>query len=90
MMELVQRLNQMGHTIIAVTHTMWVVAAYAQRMVVVHDGRILLDGPTRQVMAKEEELLQASLKPPQIARLGNRLGAPLLTVAEGVTALRRG
>lgn len=90
MMELVKQLNEQGHTIIAVTHTMWVVAAYAHRVVVVHDGRILLDGPTREVMAREEELRVASLKPSQIVRLGNRLGAPLLTVDEAAEALVRG
>lgn len=90
MMELVKRLNGSGHTIIAVTHTMWVVAEYAHRMIVVHEGRILMDGPTRAIMGREDDLRVASLKPPQIVRLGNRLGAPLLTVEEGVGALVRG
>jgi energy-coupling factor transport system ATP-binding protein len=90
MMDLVKRLNEAGHTIIAVTHSMWVVAEYARRTIVVHEGRIMLDGPTRDVMAREADLRVASLKPPAIVQLGNRFGTPLLTVDEGVRALVRG
>ncbi len=89
MMDLVRRLNEAGHTVIIVTHTMWVVAEYAHRTVVVKDGAIWLDGPTRAVMAREEELLAASLKPPQVVRLGNRLGRAFLSVAEAVRLLER-
>ena len=97
MMELVRRLNAAGHTIIAVTHTMWVVAEYAHRMVVVRDGRIVMDGPTRQVMHREADLVAASLKPPQVVRLGNRLleaagqstAGALLSPAEVLASLVR-
>jgi energy-coupling factor transporter ATP-binding protein EcfA2 len=90
MMDLVRRLNEAGHTVVCVTHTMWVVAEYAHRTVVVKDGRIWMDGPTRQVMAREAELVQASLKPPQLVRISNRLGGTLLTLAECTQAIRRG
>lgn len=90
MMELVRRLNEAGHTIICVTHTMWVVAEYAHRTVVIKDGRIWMDGPTRQVMGREAELTQASLKPPQLVRISNRLGGTLLSLAECTQAIRRG
>lgn len=89
MMDLVQRLNKAGHTIICVTHTMWVVAEYAHRTVVVKDGRIWMDGPTRSVMAQEAELTEASLKPPQLVRISNRLGGTLLSLAECTQAMGR-
>jgi len=89
MMDLVRRLNEAGHTIICVTHTMWVVAEYACRTIVVKDGRIWMDGPTRAVMVREAELTQASLKPPQLVRISNRLGGTLLTLGECLHALRR-
>jgi energy-coupling factor transport system ATP-binding protein len=44
MMDLVRRLSEGGSTIIAVTHTMWVVAEYAHRAVVVRDGKVALQG----------------------------------------------
>lgn len=90
MMELIRKLNQDGHTIIVVTHTMWVVAEYAHRVVVMKDGRVMFAGPTREVFSHEEELTRAFLRPPQIVRLGNRLGHPLLTVAEARACLVKG
>jgi energy-coupling factor transporter ATP-binding protein EcfA2 len=89
MMELVKQLNEAGHTIICVTHTMWVVAEYAGRTVVVKDGRIWMDGPTREVMTRESELTEARLKPPQLVRISNRLGSTLLSLDECLQAIRR-
>jgi len=63
-----------GHTIIIITHDMPIVAKYAERTVAMADGRILLDGPTREVFAQAEVLARANIKPPQITRLAQRLG----------------
>ena len=82
MMDLVTRLNESGSTIIVVTHTMWVVAEYAHRAVVVRDGRVVLSGPVREVFTEEDELRDASLRPPHIVSLGNSLGFPVLSVEE--------
>ncbi|MGC9398341.1 MAG: ABC transporter ATP-binding protein [Anaerolineae bacterium] len=84
MMELVRKMNERGSTIIFVTHHMWVVAEYADRVFVVKDGRILLEGTTRQVFAQEEVLREAHLRPPQLVSLSNRLGKTLLGVDEFV------
>ena len=90
MMELVSRLNQQGHTIIFVTHSMWVVAEYAHRVVVLKDGKVLLEGPTREVFAREDLLRETFLQPPQIVSLSNRLGKTLLSVPELVQCTRTG
>jgi energy-coupling factor transporter ATP-binding protein EcfA2 len=82
MMDLVESLNEAGSTIIVVTHTMWVVAEYAHRAVVVRDGEIVLQGTVREVFAEEDELRDASLLPPHIVSLGNALGYPVLSVEE--------
>jgi cobalt transport protein ATP-binding subunit len=82
MMDLVKSLNETGSTIIIVTHTMWVVAEYAHRAAVVRDGRVMLSGSVREVFAREEELREASLRPPHIVSLGNALGLPVLSVEE--------
>jgi cobalt transport protein ATP-binding subunit len=82
MMDLVRSLNESGSTIVVVTHTMWVVAEYAHRAVVVRDGRISLQGTVREVFAQEDELRDASLRPPHIVSLGNALGHPVLSVEE--------
>ena len=82
MMDLVRRLNEGGSTIIAVTHTMWVVAEYAHRAVVVREGRVALQGTVREVFAKEDELRDAALRPPHIVSMGNSMGYPVLSVEE--------
>ncbi|MDQ3285903.1 MAG: energy-coupling factor transporter ATPase, partial [Actinomycetota bacterium] len=82
MMDLVKSLNESGSTIIAVTHTMWVVAEYAHRAVVVRDGKIALQGTVREVFVEEEELRDAALLPPHIVSFGSALGYPVLSVEE--------
>jgi len=62
-----------GHTIIIITHEMPIVAQYAQRVVVLGQGKILMDGSTREVFANPELLAQTFVKPPQITRLAQAL-----------------
>ena len=89
MMEMLKRLNRYGHTIIIITHSMWVAAEYANRTIVMKDGFILSDGPTRTVFADEARLTEASLCPPSLVRLSNWLGAEALTVQEMVKELKK-
>lgn len=87
MMGLLCDLNGQGRTIIIVTHCMWVVAEYARRAIVMTGGRILADGPVREVFANVDVLERASLAPPEITQLGLHLGGATLTVEELVTCL---
>jgi len=82
MMELISRLNREGCTVIIITHAMWVAARYARRCVVMAQGKVLLEGETREVFEREDTLREASLLPPDITRLGNALGAATLSVEE--------
>jgi energy-coupling factor transporter ATP-binding protein EcfA2 len=82
MMELLQRLNAAGHTIIIVTHAMWVAAEYARRAIVLSRGRVLLDCPMREAMGQADALAAARLVPPQAVRLGVALGGVTLSVDE--------
>jgi energy-coupling factor transport system ATP-binding protein len=69
-MEFLRRLwQEEGHTVVIVTHEMPIVAAYAERVVALAQGRILLDGPTREVFARPDVLLRTFVKPPQATRL---------------------
>jgi len=72
-MNLLRQWNEAGRTIIIITHDMNIVAEFAPRTVVVAQGRILADGPTRQVLTDQALLAQAFLKSPQITRLAQRL-----------------
>ena len=88
MMEMLKRLNKQGHTIIIITHSMWVAAEYANRVIVMKDGSILSDGSTRAVFSEENRLAEASLYPPSLVRLSNWLGTEALTVEQMVKELK--
>lgn len=84
---------EQGHTIVIVTHEMGIVARYARRVIAMADGQIGLDGPTRAVFARRDELLRCGVRPPQATQLAQALGgaglAPdLLDAAEVGGALR--
>jgi cobalt transport protein ATP-binding subunit len=89
MMALIRRLNEAGHTILMVTHAMDVAASYARRVILMQDGRILQDGPTRGVFADEMRLQEVGLTPPPAVQVANRLGIPALTLDELVSCLSR-
>mgnify|MGYP000113343149 CR=1 FL=1 len=88
MMEMLKDLNRRGHTIIIITHSMGVAAEYADRIIVMKEGRVLIDGPTRSVFADENRLTEVSLAPPLIVQLSNRLGTEALTVDQLVKELK--
>jgi cobalt transport protein ATP-binding subunit len=88
MMEMLKRMNRYGHTIIIITHCMWAASAYANRTIVMKDGWILSDGPTRTIFADEARLTEASLYPPPLVRLSNWLGTKALTVEQMVEELK--
>lgn len=86
MLELIKKLNHTGHTILFITHDMQLIARYAGRVIVFHEGKILLNKSTREVFSETEILKRTFLSPPSITLLAQRL-APLypdtvLTVEE--------
>ena len=82
MLELILELHAQGHTIIMVTHSMWAAATYARRLILLKDGCAVLDGPTREVLAREEALITCRLNPPAVVQLSRRLGFMALTNEE--------
>lgn len=88
-MEMVRLLNEQGHTIIFVTHDMELVARYASRIILLQQGRVTMDGPTREVFYHPDELSDTNLSPPQIVQLALKFGdtsrfGDLLTAEEMV------
>jgi energy-coupling factor transport system ATP-binding protein len=91
-MNFLKKLNEMGHTIIIITHEMWIVAGWAKRTIAMAEGKILLDGPTNQVLSNAEVLKKTFVKPPQITLLSQALqeyGMPkdILTVSEFMNSI---
>src|SRR5262249_30497703 len=90
MMDLVRRLNAAGRTIVIITHTPWVIAEYADRVILLADGRVRYDGELRGFFADDELLAAAAFRAPDVTRLGGRLGCRPLSVGELVSWLPRG
>ena len=64
-----------GITIILVSHSMEDVARYADRLIVVNDGKLPYDGTPREVFAHYEELEKIGLAAPQITYIMHDLAA---------------
>ncbi|MBI5206865.1 MAG: ATP-binding cassette domain-containing protein [Candidatus Firestonebacteria bacterium] len=90
MMDLLKRLNKAGHTIIIVTHSMWIAGEYAHRAVIIKEGEIYIEGTMREVFAQEEKLTKAFLKPPSMVSLSNRFGKTMMSVDEAASCIYRG
>jgi energy-coupling factor transport system ATP-binding protein len=73
---IVADLSAAGRTVIAISHDMRFVAEAFARIVVMRDGRIVLDGSPAEVFAEEAwpTLASTFLEPPLAARVGARLG----------------
>ena len=93
-MDLMKELHTQGKTIVVITHDMNLAAEYAERCVIMHDGRILLDGGPKDVFVEIEKLAQTHLKPPSITQLFLKLSETydvprdILTTEEAVEYLR--
>jgi energy-coupling factor transport system ATP-binding protein len=73
-LQFLQTLRQSGKfTYIMISHHMLAVARYASRVVVLKDGRILMDGAPEYVFARRNELALCGILPPPIAELHARL-----------------
>ena len=69
--EIIKRLNESGTTVLIITHQIDYAAAYAQRAVVLGEGRIKFDGAIQNLLV-EKDLMQASaLEMPEITRLAS-------------------
>lgn len=62
-------------TVLMITHDVDLIARYAQRLIVLHEGRVLLDGPTPEVFTQVEELKKSFVVPPVATRLAIELAS---------------
>lgn len=82
-----------GITIILVSHSMDDVAEYANRLLVMHEGRLVYDDTPRNVFANEAELEAMGLSVPEVTKIMHMLkdaGVPVrqdaITIEEGLRA----
>ena len=91
MMNLVRKLvDEWGLTAIVITHDMRVVAEYANRVVLMEDGKVLFEADPREAFNRPE-LAETSISPPYIYRLAGEVFTdkpPVLTVEEFIEGLK--
>ena len=74
-MDRIRRMNEEQQvTVVMVCHDMEVVLDYADRALVMSGGRLLADGPVKEIFRNTELMEEASILPPQMIGLSIRLG----------------
>ncbi len=87
-LDISRQLHRMGKTVIVITHHLYLMPEYAERVIVMGKGTILLDAPIREAYHQVELLRSTFLTPPQAVLLARHLGQqtgrelPLLTPQE--------
>lgn len=84
-METVSEMAERGSAVIMVCHDMEVVSDFAERLVVMAQGRILGRGPTRQVFGEGDLMREASIAPPQVTELSERLARTISSAFAGLS-----
>jgi energy-coupling factor transport system ATP-binding protein len=82
MMALIGDLNRAGIAIVMITHTPWLVAEYARRVILMRKGRVMFDGGVREFFERDELLANSSFHPPETTKLGRRFGITALRPEE--------
>jgi len=92
---LCDRLNaERGTTILLVSHEMELLARHARRLLLLSEGRLVLDGPSCVVLRELDVFRRAGVRLPQVAELADRTAGllpwrePPLDEAEAAAVLR--
>jgi cobalt/nickel transport system ATP-binding protein len=86
-------LREAGRTLLVATHAVDLVPYFATRVVLLADGRVIADGPCRDVLLHDELLQRARVRRPWAAELWaralqHRIESPTLTLDELLPHLR--
>jgi len=68
-----RQLHRAGKTVIVITHHLYLMPGYAERVVVMGKGVILLDAPIRQAFQEASLLRSSYLAPPQIVQFAQHI-----------------
>lgn len=82
-MQIIEALHKQGKTIVLITHFMEEAAA-ADRVVVMHKGKIVMDGTPAEVFKRKAELAALSLEIPFAAQIAEKLRASGLNIPDEI------
>ena len=73
MMHMIKMLNTQGRTVILASHDVEFIADLKPRVIVLSRGKVLVDGKSQEILTDGELLKKASLIPPQVVSVLERL-----------------
>ena len=79
---ILRSLRAQGKTVVAISHDIDFCAENFERIIAMGQGTVLLDGPPHSVLGEDAALASTYVDPPQLTRLGRRLGFPKLVCTE--------
>lgn len=81
---IIKNLTENGKLVLTIIHDMDFVAESFERVIVFQNGKVLMDGNTKEVYSHADILYSAYLEPPHVTQLCNKLGYKdtFLTVEE--------
>jgi len=74
-LELTRQLHTAGKTVIVITHHLYLLPGFVERVLVLGQGRVLLDAPLGEAYYRPELLAATRLKAPQIVELAHMIAA---------------
>lgn len=84
--EIMALYKKRGITIIMVTHSMEDAAQFAKRMLVIYQGKVIIDGKPGEVFLKEKDrLLEAGMDIPEVYKLADALRARGMRMPSEIT-----
>ena len=72
-LEVSRQLHEMGKTVIVITHHLYLMADYAERVIVMGKGKVLIDASIREVYHQKDLLESTYLTPPQAVLLAQSM-----------------
>jgi len=84
-MDIIAGLHQKGKTVFLITHNINAAAEYAQRIIVMKNGRVWMDGPPPEIFAQSDKIAEAGILAPQITRLSQELRARIPLKKDALT-----
>jgi energy-coupling factor transport system ATP-binding protein len=87
----IHALRERGKTVITITHDIDFCAENFERVIAMSQGKVLLEGRANDILGQDEILATTYVDPPQLTRLGKRLGFEhtVRNQAEFLTALKK-
>lgn len=91
LMDHMKELRKEGTTVVLITHDVEIACLYSDRMIVMSEGEIVVDGDPREVMTRSAQLQESDVTPPPVVRLSMGLSPsdpPALSMEEMAERLR--